>query len=122
MNTAKTSVQKRKRRHARIRAKISGTATRPRLHVKRSLSGVWAQLVDDQAGSVLVSANSKKDNDGDAGERSGKVAAAYKVGLALAKKAAEKNITAVVFDRAGNKYHGRVQALADGARDGGLTF
>lgn len=122
MNTAKTSTQKRKRRHARIRAKISGTATRPRLHVKRSLSGVWAQLVDDQAGTVIASANSKKDSAGDAGERSGKVAVAYNVGLALAKRAAEKNITTAVFDRAGNKYHGRVQALADGARDGGLTF
>lgn len=115
---------KRNRRRARVRAKVSGTAQRPRLNVFRSLRGMSAQLIDDAAGVVLAQVNSKKDVDAkaDVGERTGKIGVAYALGLALAKKATEKKITAVVFDRAGYLYHGRVQAFAEGARKGGLEF
>ncbi len=119
----KSLLPKRERRRARVRAQISGTASRPRLNVFRSLLGMSAQLIDDEAGKTLVSANSKSDAKiGDAGERKGKVAVAYLVGKALAEKAKAKGITMVVFDRAGYAYHGRVAALAEGARDGGLQF
>lgn len=119
-----TSSLRRVRRHARVRAKISGTADRPRLSVFRSLDGVFAQLVDDAAGRTIMSAGIKDaDAKIDAGEqRKGKVADAYRVGFALAKKAQEKKIAAAVYDRGGYRYHGRVQAVADGARDGGLAL
>lgn len=118
-----TSSLRRVRRHARVRAKISGTADRPRLSVFRSLDGVFAQLVDDAAGRTIMSAGIKDaDAKIDAGERKGKVADAYRVGFALAKKAQEKKIAAAVYDRGGYRYHGRVQAIAEGARDGGLSF
>lgn len=118
-----TRKQKRERRHARIRATLSGTATRPRLNVYRSLRGVTLQLVDDQAGKTLMSVNSKKDvASGDAGERKGKVAIAYLLGKSLAEKAKAAGITAIVFDRGGFGYLGRVKAVAEGARDGGLEF
>jgi len=113
------------RRHARVRASISGTSERPRLHVKRSLIGMYIQLIDDLSSNTLVSVNSKKDLDKkskDAGERKGKVADSYLLGKKLAEKAKAIGITKVVFDRGGNKYHGRVKAVADGARDGGLEF
>lgn len=114
---------RRARRHARVRANVAGTADRPRLSVFRSLDGIFAQLVDDAAGRTLVSAGVKDvDAKTDAGERKGKVADAYRVGHAIAKKAHEKKITAAVYDRGGYRYHGRVQAVADGARDGGLSF
>lgn len=123
MNKSKlTRQQRRTRRHARVRARVMGTAERPRLNVTRSLRGMFVQLVDDQAGKTLASVNSKKDAQGDAGERKGKVAVAYLLGKAVAEKAKAQNISAIVFDRGGNAYHGRVQAVADGARDGGLTF
>lgn len=112
------------RRRARVRSKVSGTADRPRLSVFRGLKGMFLQLVDDESGKVLVSANSKKDIDGkmDAGERSGKTADAYRLGCKLAQKAIELKISNVAFDRAGYAYHGRVKAAAEGARDGGLDF
>lgn len=114
---------KRNRRHARIRARVRGTAQRPRLAVSRSLRGVFVQLIDDDTGATLASISDKKALESkDAGGRSGKVARAYVLGRELARLATEKNITAVVFDRGGYAYHGRVQALADGARDGGLQF
>ena len=106
-------------RHVRVRGKISGTAECPRLNVFRSSKHIYAQIIDDVAGVTLVSASSMdKDFDG----YGGNVDAAKAVGAAIAKKALEKNITTVVFDRGGYVYHGRVQALAEGAREGGLKF
>lgn len=111
------------RRKIRVRSRISGTASRPRLVVSKSLRGLFVQLIDDEASKTLVSVNSKTvDPKGDAGGRIAKVAAAFILGKAIADKAKAAGITAVVFDRSGHRYHGRVQAVADGARDGGLEF
>ncbi|NCS71906.1 MAG: 50S ribosomal protein L18 [Candidatus Magasanikbacteria bacterium] len=118
-----TRDQKRNRRRARVRAVISGTATRPRLNVTRSLTGFYMQLINDEESKTLVSAHSKKDaKEGDAGDRSGKIKVAYILGKVLAEKAKAAGITSIVFDRAGYQYHGRVKAAAEGARDGGLVF
>ncbi|PJA90288.1 MAG: 50S ribosomal protein L18 [Candidatus Magasanikbacteria bacterium CG_4_9_14_3_um_filter_32_9] len=115
--------QTRERRRARVRARIVGTAVRPRLNIFRSLTKIDLQLIDDSEGKTIVSASSKKDiKNGDAGERKGMVAKAYLLGLVLAEKAKEKNIESIVFDRAGYLYHGRVKAVAEGAREGGLKF
>lgn len=108
----------RQRRHARVRKKISGTPECPRLNVFRSNSHIYAQIIDDVNGTTLVSASSldmKLENGGN-------IEAAKKVGAEVAKKAVEKNIETVVFDRGGYIYHGRVQALADAAREEGLKF
>ena len=108
----------RKRRHARVRAKVSGTATCPRLNVFRSNSHIFAQIIDDTNGTTLVSSSSlalKLEN-------TSNIEAATKVGTDVAKKALEKNITNVVFDRGGYVYHGRVKALAEAAREAGLKF
>ena len=106
-------------RHTRVRGKISGTAERPRLNVYRSLSNIYAQLIDDTKGVTLVSASTaEKDFEGNKGNAE----AARKVGNVIAKRAAEKGITEVVFDRGGYIYHGRVKELAEGAREGGLKF
>ncbi|MFC5281283.1 50S ribosomal protein L18 [Arcanobacterium canis] len=110
----------RARRHMRLRKRISGTTERPRLVVTRSNRHMVAQVIDDTVGRTLVSASTLE-----AELRSGsenKVDKARKVGELIAKRATEAGITAVVFDRGGNKYHGRVAAVADGARDGGLTL
>ncbi|MFA7245451.1 MAG: 50S ribosomal protein L18 [Candidatus Magasanikbacteria bacterium] len=119
-----TKQQKRLRRHVRSRSRMNGTATIPRISVFRSLRGMYAQIINDEASKVLVSVNSKKDFDKtvDVGERKGKVAISYVLGKKLAEKAKELNITTVVFDRSGYNYHGRVQALAEGARESGLQF
>lgn len=117
-----TKTVQRARRHARVRAKVSGTAARPRLSVFRSLRYVFAQLIDDETGKTLCSAHSKEVKADTANDRKGKVAMSYAVGSLLAKKAAELKITHVVFDRGGYIYTGRVSAIADGARDGGLIF
>ncbi len=125
MNKANQSRQdRRNQRRRRVRAKISGTAERPRLNIFRSLRGMNAQLIDDISGKVLVSVNNKKDSSAkiEVGDRKGKIAVAYKLGQVLAERAKENKISAVVFDRAGYPYHGRVEALAEGARDGGLQF
>ena len=107
------------KRHKRVRAKISGTAERPRLNVFRSLQHIYAQLIDDVAGVTLVSASStEKDFTNYGGNKD----AAKEVGKLLAERAKEKNITDVVFDRGGYVYTGRVAALAEGAREGGLNF
>ena len=107
------------KRRARVRAKISGTAERPRLAVFRSAKHIYAQLIDDVAGVTLAAASSMdKDFEGFGGNKE----AAHKVGLAVAEKAKAKNIEEVVFDRGGFVYHGRVKELADGAREGGLKF
>jgi large subunit ribosomal protein L18 len=115
-------VTPREKRKARIRRKISGTATRPRLTIYKSLKHMYAQLVDDVAGTTLVSvASTSKALKGELSEDD-KTAAAKKVGAALAKAAQAKGITAVVFDRNGFDYHGRVAAIATGAREAGLQF
>ena len=107
------------KRHKRIRSKISGTAQCPRLCVFRSTNNIYAQLIDDVKGVTLASASSlDKDIDGYGGNKD----AARKVGALIAKRAAEKNITEVVFDRGGYIFHGRVKELAEGAREGGLKF
>ena len=109
----------RKRRHCRVRAKISGTAACPRLCVYRSLNHIYAQIIDDVAGVTLVSASTlDKGFEGAAGNKE----AARKVGKILAERAKDKGIETVVFDRGGYVYHGRVQELAEGAREGGLKF
>ena len=97
---------------------------RPRLSVHRSLVGMFAQLIDDTNGKTIVSAHTKTDvkKATAAPDRSGKVAQSYLLGLALAEKAKAKGIASIVFDRGGYRYHGRVKALAEGARDGGLKF
>lgn len=107
------------RRHKRVRGKISGTAACPRLNVFRSSKNIYAQLIDDVAGKTLASASSTEKSFEGFG---GNAEAAKKVGLALAEKAKAAGIVDVVFDRSGYVYHGRVAALADGAREGGLNF
>ncbi|MFA6521954.1 MAG: 50S ribosomal protein L18 [Candidatus Gracilibacteria bacterium] len=112
-----TTAEKRKRRHTRIRTRISGTAERPRLVVFRSLKKNYLQLIDDVAKKTLVA-----ESDAAFLKDGKKVERAKKVGIELAKKALVKGITSCVFDRNGYKYHGRVKAMADGAREGGLKF
>ena len=109
----------RQARHKRVRAKISGTAECPRLNVFRSLQNIYAQLIDDVKGETLVSASTVEK---EFTEYGGNKTAAHKVGELLAKRAADKGITNVVFDRGGYIYHGRVKELAEGAREGGLKF
>lgn len=106
------------RRHARVRAKISGTATCPRLCLYRSNKNIEAQLIDDVNGVTLVSSSSMSLKL----ENGGNIEAAGKVGADIAKKALDKNIETVVFDRSGYIYHGRVKALAEAAREAGLKF
>ena len=107
------------KRHVRVRAKISGTPERPRLNVFRSNANIYAQIIDDINGVTLVSASTlEKGFEGAAGNAE----AAKKVGLMVAERAKEKGITEVVFDRGGYIFHGRVAALAEGAREGGLAF
>jgi large subunit ribosomal protein L18 len=110
----------RTRRHLRVRKKVLGTAVRPRLVVTRSAKHVFAQVVDDTTGRTLVSASTMEaDLRAESGDKTAK---SRKVGEILARRAKEAGVNAVVFDRAGNKYHGRIAALADGAREGGLEF
>lgn len=107
------------KRHKRVRGKVSGTADRPRLTVFRSSANIYAQVIDDTKGVTLASASSvEKDFAGNGGNKQ----AARKVGQAIAERAKAAGITEVVFDRGGNIYHGRVQELAEGAREGGLKF
>jgi large subunit ribosomal protein L18 len=109
----------RMRRHKRVRAKISGTPQRPRLNVFRSLNHIYAQVIDDVSGVTLVSASTVEKGFEDYG---GNKEAARKVGQTVAERAKAKGIEEVVFDRGGYVYTGRVQALAEGAREGGLQF
>ena len=107
------------KRHVRVRAKISGTPERPRLNVFRSNANIYAQIIDDVNGVTLVSASTlEKDFEG----ATGNAEAARKVGRKIAERAKDKGITEVVFDRGGYIFHGRVAALAEGAREGGLEF
>ena len=119
MVSKKDSNKARLHRHLRVRSKISGTADRPRLNVFRSSNHIYAQLIDDVAGTTLVSASSTEK---DFGVYGGNKEAAKKVGAALAERATAKGISEVVFDRGGYPYHGRVKELAEGAREGGLKF
>ena len=115
----KTKANRRKKIHYRIRNKIKGTATRPRLNIFRSNRYIYAQVIDDVNGLTLASASSFEAavvNEGNKSEQ------AKKVGTLLADRCKEQNITSLVFDRGGYLYHGRVKALADGAREGGLQF
>jgi large subunit ribosomal protein L18 len=114
----RTKYTQRLRRHRRVRAKVSGTADRPRLSVYRSNRGIAAQVIDDVAGRTLASASSL-DKDV-AGTKRGEAPAA--VGKLVAERAKAAGVTGVVFDRGGYLYHGRVKALADAAREGGLEF
>jgi len=111
--------EKRERRHQRLRTKIRGTSLKPRLSVFRSLGHICAQLIDDDKAKTLAMAS---DLDLKFDKKTAKTAKAAKVGELIAKKAREKKIINVVFDRGGFKYHGRVKALAQGARNGGLKF
>jgi large subunit ribosomal protein L18 len=127
MNKDKAKNRQQARRHARVRAKIKGTAARPRLSVYRSNRGMFLQLIDDVNGQTLASAGLKEIKDGapvakPKGEASGKQTASQELGKLIAKKALEKKISQVVFDRSSYKYHGRVKAAAEGARAGGLKF
>ncbi|ETP69690.1 50S ribosomal protein L18 [Planococcus glaciei] len=109
----------RKKRHARVRSKITGTASRPRLNVFRSNKYIYAQLIDDVNGVTLVSASSmEKDFEGSKGN----IEAAAKVGETIAKRAVEQQLSSIVFDRGGYLYHGRIKALAEAARENGLQF
>lgn len=112
-----TKHHKRVLRHGRVRAVVSGTSERPRLSVFRSAAHIYAQLIDDTQGSTLAAASSK-----DLKTKAGKADNSAEVGKLIASKAKEKGITQVVFDRGGYRYQGRVKALADGAREGGLNF
>jgi large subunit ribosomal protein L18 len=109
----------RNRIHRRIRRKLAGTAERPRLAIFRSVAHIYAQVIDDAAGTTLVSASSV---DKDGKTNGGNVAAAKAIGKLVAERAKEKGVTRVVFDRGGYQYHGRVKALADAAREAGLEF
>jgi len=113
------SNKQRIKRHARVRAKIAGTAERPRLNVFRSAKNIYAQIIDDVTGNTLVSASTL---DAEIEGYGGNKDAAKKVGELVARRATEKGIKNVVFDRGGYIFHGRVAALAEGAREGGLEF
>ena len=118
VNRPNTAAQ-RKKRHDRVRGKISGTPERPRLCVFRSESNIYAQIIDDVAGNTLVAASTvEKEFEGNGGN----VEAAKTIGSKIAERALAKGIEEVVFDRGGYIYHGRVQALAEAAREGGLKF
>lgn len=122
MANNKTRSAARIRRHARIRKQIAGTPERPRLNVFRSLKDIYAQVIDDQAGITLVSASSIDKELRAKMDSLTKSEQAQLVGKAVAERAKEKGIESVVFDRGGYRYVGRVKALADGAREGGLKF
>ena len=116
MNNSAYKTMKRKRRHARVRAKVSGTAQRPRLSVYRSNKAIYAQLIDDTTGTTLAAASDVTAKKGTGTER------AQTVGAEIAKAALAKKIDTVVFDRGGNLFAGRIKALAEAAREGGLKF
>ncbi len=116
----KTRGQRRYRRHLRLRKKVRGTENRPRLAVYRSLKHVYAQIIDDDRGRTLIGLSDQAKEVVAEGE--GKIAVSFAVGKLLAERAAAAGIKSVVFDRGGFPYHGRVKAVADGARKGGLEF
>ena len=122
MTKIRTNKGRRVMRHIRVRRKISGTSERPRLSVYRSLNHVYAQVIDDSQGVTLTSASSLESAVKTQKDDKNKVNVAELVGNLLSERAKEKGISQVVFDRGGYRYHGRVKALADAARKGGLVF
>ncbi len=112
-----SNVHKRKKRHSKIRSRVIGVAKKPRLLVNRSLRNVSAQLIDDSSSKTLVSASTLKDK-----KKTGTLVTAKEVGVEIAKVAKELKIKECVFDRNGYKFHGKVKAIAEGAREGGLKF
>ena len=112
----------RAKKHRRLRNRISGTAQKPRLAVFRSNNHMYAQIIDDTVGNTITAASTMEKDIKEAVEKTNNIDAAAQVGTAIAKKALEKGITTVVFDRGGYIYQGKVQALADAAREAGLTF
>ena len=118
----RTKEDVRKRIHDRIRKRVSGTPERPRLAVYRSQANIYAQIIDDEAGRTLCAASSLDEELSAKPVKGGSVAGAREVGLLVARRAQEKSIATVVFDRGGFLYHGRMKALADAAREGGLKF
>ncbi len=117
------ALSQRKRRHVRVRSKVSGTQARPRLNVFRSSAHMYCQVIDDLAGHTLVAASDIEDAvKKEAGDGATKSARARAVGLVIAQRAKDAGITSVVFDRGGFLYHGRIKAVAEGAREGGLEF
>lgn len=116
----RTRVRRRFRRHLRVRKKVTGTADRPRLAVFRSLRHIYAQLIDDELGHTIASASDVEKSV--SSENATKTAIGFAVGKQLGERAREKGVSKVVFDRAGYPYHGRVKAVAEGARDAGLEF
>jgi large subunit ribosomal protein L18 len=119
---AKSRLVSRKKRHRRVRVKISGTTVRPRLNVFRSSKHIYAQVIDDQSGRTLAAASSLEPQLRSELASGGNREAARKVGVLLGKKAIDQGIKDVVFDRGGYLYHGRVKELAEGAREAGLNF
>ncbi|MGE0442420.1 MAG: 50S ribosomal protein L18 [Gemmatimonadales bacterium] len=120
IHAPKTREERRYRRHLRVRKKVAGTVERPRLVVFRSLKHIYAQLVDDATGKVLLGTSDR--SEGLELDGQGKVAKAKAAGKLLAARAKAQGIAKAVFDRAGYRYHGRIKAVADGAREGGLEF
>ncbi len=120
VTTSKNKI--RQLRHVRVRARVSGTASMPRLSVFRGNKQMVAQLIDDAAGKTICAARTGEVKAAAAEGKTAKVAAAFEVGKLIAERAKQKGISTVVFDRAGYRYHGRVAAIADGARTGGLQF
>ena len=112
----------RKKRHRRVRSKVTGTAERPRLNVSRSLQHIYAQLIDDTTGQTVAHASTVDASLRESLKSGGNIEAAKAVGKLIAERGQEKGISAVVFDRGGYMYHGRIQALADSARESGLLF
>ncbi len=122
MKRGSQKVAHRLRRHVRVRRKVLGTQERPRLCVRRSLEHFYGQVVDDTSGRTLAAASTLTATIREACQSSKKTAAAALVGKEIARRAIEAGVTRIAFDRAGYKYHGRVRAFADGAREGGLQF
>jgi large subunit ribosomal protein L18 len=122
MKKTKTPIAARIRRHRRVRRRVSGIPQRPRLAVFRSLNHIYAQVIDDSSGRTLAAASDLEADLRGQCDGKRKTEVADLVGVAIARKAAEKGIKVVVFDRGGSKYHGRVKALAEAARKGGLSF
>ena len=122
MDKIKKKNGQQERRHGRVRAKVSGSALRPRLSVFRSNRGMFLQLIDDERGVTMASASTLELRSASGAQEKGKINQSQELGKLLAKKAIDKKISKVVFDRGSYKYHGRVKAAADGAREGGLEF
>jgi large subunit ribosomal protein L18 len=122
VNVAKERQEARKKRQVRVRRKVRGSTERPRLCVYRSAKHIYAQIIEDATGTTLVAVSTVSKDVGDAVKFGGNVDAAKLIGKKIAERALAKNITQVVFDRNGFLYHGRIKALADAAREAGLSF